>query len=151
MLDFVRRKYKYDVTGASNPERILQNVRQIARSWSISSSVESPPNASPILKAALEGVTNLVRRAMGDDKCYDIADRPLSEELPTVRIRLILYISFAYLEITVSEHIVRVLAFVHNEVVRLFENAERATEVSPDTLLLPGIHTLVNRSVTKGF
>lgn len=73
-----------------------------------------------------------------------LADRTVSKECPTSRIRLSQSCSPARLEESVCKQIATIPALVKDAVVRLFDDAGLATESSPDTKVMSVIQTVVN-------
>lgn len=80
-----------------------------------------------------------------------IADRPVSEERPASRIRPTHSALLAKLENTVCEQIASIPALLEDAVVRLFGDAGRVTESTPDTKVISVIQTVVSRSLVNLF
>lgn len=107
--------------------------------------VENPPVELKSLEATLKEVAVPISRAKGEDTFDGLADMPMSEERPALRIWSTKPCSSASLENTVGERIASIQALVEDTVVLLFGDAGRATESSPNIKVLSGIQSVVNR------
>lgn len=145
------RELDENATVVSSQERILRDGRQNTAASSVTTPVEYLPIASQSLKTIPQETDAPVREMVGEDTFGGSEDSAASEERLAPKILPTCSHSSAWLEDIMRNQFQNISFVVKATVVRLFRDAGRAAESSPDTKIMTIIGTVGNRSVTKGF